>query len=118
MANKNQHTTARDLAGLINNALIGWRNCLYFKDLRDKYGQSKLDARMARLRAYMEAHYEPIKGDLDEGLLDPSEAAYVLLAELTMLTGTRLRGANKTPAFADLSARILEDSEVVDEEDD
>lgn len=117
---KVQHMTARDMAILINNALLGWRKCFYFKEMEEREGKGRLDSRFARLRVFMEDHYSYLAEAMDEDILneegtpvrkalDPSEAAYILLAELMMLCGTRLPGASKFPAFTDLAARIVEE---------
>jgi hypothetical protein len=69
---------------------------------------------MAKLRAYMEAHIQPIIDQCNEKLLDDSEAVYILLAETAMIVGTRLPGVSKFPAYLDLASRILEDATPVD----
>jgi hypothetical protein len=112
------HTSARDLSVWVNNALLGWRKSFYFMHLQDKQGQKALDARMAKLRVYMEAHLAPLTEAMGEKLLDPSEAIYVLLAETAMVMGTALPGASKFPAYQDLSARILEDTNKAEEKPD
>jgi hypothetical protein len=96
----------------VNNALLAWRKNYFFVTLEDKQGREKLDKRMGRLRAYMEAHMAPLNEHIGEGLLDPSEAVYILLAETTMMIGTKLAGASKFPAYQDLSARLLDDPSV------
>jgi hypothetical protein len=113
VAKQPTHTSARDISVPINNSLLAWRRCLYFNDLEDKKGKAHVERRMAKLRAYMEAHLAPLVVQCNEGLLADEEAVYILLAEVTMLIGTRLKGVSKLPAFQDLSARILED-DVID----
>jgi hypothetical protein len=88
---------------------LGWRKALYFVDLEDKKGPAHVEKRMAKLRAYMEAHLQPIIDQCNEGLLADEEAVYILLAETAMVIGTRLKGASKFPSFQDLSARLLTD---------
>jgi hypothetical protein len=109
MAKQPTHTTSRDVSILVNNALLGWRKCLYFVELQEKKKAPFVEKRMAKLRAYMEAHLAPIVAHCEENLLADEEAVYILLAEAAMLIGTRLPGASKFPAFLDVSARILED---------
>jgi hypothetical protein len=101
------HTSARDLSVLVNNALLAWKKNLFFLDLEEKKGPAYVEKRMAKLRAYMEAHLAPLVEHVNEGLLDPSEAVYISLAETTMLVGTRLKGVSKFPAYQDISSRIL-----------
>jgi hypothetical protein len=111
------HTSARDLSVLVNNALLAWKKNLYFLDLEEKKGPAYVEKRMAKLRAYMEAHLAPLVEHINEGLLDPSEAVYISLAETTMLVGTRLKGVSKFPAFQDLGKSLVEDATVVEDLD-
>jgi hypothetical protein len=109
VAKQPNHTTSRDVSILVNNALLGWRKCYYLVDLEEKKGPVFVEKRMAKLRAYMEAHLQPVIDQCNEGLLSDEEAVYILLAETAMVIGTRLKGASKFPAFLDVAARILED---------
>jgi hypothetical protein len=118
VAKQPNHTTSRDVSILVNNALLGWRKCYYLVDLEDKKGAVHVEKRMAKLRAYMEAHLQPIIEQCNEGLLSDEEAVYILLAETAMVIGTRLKGVSKFPSYLDLSARILSDStDVITDED-
>jgi hypothetical protein len=72
-----------------------------------------VEKRMAKLRVYMEAHIAPLVAHCEEGLLDPSEAVYILLAETVMLIGTRLPGASKFPAYQDLASRLNDERNLV-----
>jgi len=86
----NKSFTKREIAEAINNAVI----------LAKQYSDEGItDRRLARLKNYTAALFEPLLGEIDQGYLAAEEAVFICLAGGLFIQAGKVLGSDKLPAI-------------------